>query len=45
MKGLKWNDGLGGMNNRFAAVVAWLVGGAVLVWLGVFGVGTGACAP
>ena len=45
MKGLKWSDGLHGMKKVLTTVFAWLVGGAVLVYLGVVGVGTGSCSP
>ena len=33
------------MKSKLTTVFAWLVGGAVLVYLSVFGVGTGTCAP
>lgn len=45
MKGLKWSDGLHRMKQILTTVFAWLVGGTVLVYLGVFGVGTGSCTP
>lgn len=45
MKGLKWSDGLHGMKKVLTTVFAWLVGSAVLVYLGVVGVGTGSCSP
>jgi len=45
MKGLKWSDGLYGMKKILTTVFAWLVGGGVLVWMGVFGVGAGNCTP
>lgn len=45
MKGLKWSEGLRAMKKIRTTIFAWLVGGAVLVYLGVFGVGTGSCTP
>ena len=33
------------MKNKLSTLFAWLVGGAVLVYLSVFGVGTGTCTP
>jgi len=33
------------MKNNLTTLFAWLVGGAVLAYLSVFGVGTGSCSP